>query len=110
MVQLEVTQIIEVENSKAYHAVAAVGGTMAEGARWLVSQADAVRGVEEGRWTFYVRGREGRKIALVVAVAEDGTHYLKGAKDPIDPVTLLLLPRWKSSDINLPTQSSERSA
>ncbi len=110
MVRLEVTHILEAESDKAYRSVAAVGGTMAEGARWLVSLAEAVRGVEEGRWSFYVRGRDDRKIALIVACAEDGTRYLKGAKDPADPVTLLLLPKFNLSEMKLPSRVNEQSA
>jgi len=109
-VRLEVTHILEAESDVAYRAIVAVGGIMPEGARWLVSQADAVRGVEEGRWSFYVRGRGGRKIALVVACADDGTRYLKGPKDPVAPVTLLLLPKFNLSDMNLPSRINKQSA
>ena len=110
VVRLEVTHILEAESDVPYRSVAAVGGTMAEGARWLVSQADAVRGVEEGRWSFYVCGRGGRKISLVVGCAEDGTRYLKGPKDPVDPVTLLLLPKFNLSEMNLPARINKQSA
>jgi len=110
MVRLVVTHILEEKSDVGYRSVAAVGGVMAEGARWLVSQADAVRGIEEGRWTLCVRGRNGRRIPLVVACAEDGTQYLKGPKDPVDPVTLLLLPRFNLSEMNLPTGARGQTA
>lgn len=110
MVKLEVTHILETESEQAYNSIAAIGGAMPDGARWLVSQADAVDGMENGRWAFYVRGRGGRKISLIIATARDGTRYLKGAKDPVDPVTLLLLPKWKLSEMKLSAQSRERSA
>lgn len=101
--RLEVTHIVETDSDKLHRIVAAVGGTTEDGSLWMVSMADAVDGVEQGRWSFFVRGRFGATIELEVAVAADGTQYLKGEKDADGPLTLLLLPRCKPSELRLPT-------
>lgn len=67
------------------------GGVNLDGARWTISEAALIAGIEEGRWRFYVT-RDGADVELVVAVSKYGNKYVKAAEDALHPDTLLALP------------------
>jgi len=70
--------------------IRSVGGVNPNGARWKLSLADAIVGIEAGRWQFYVE-RGGRQIGVIVAT-HNGHKYLKTIADSFQPDNLLALP------------------
>jgi hypothetical protein len=74
-----------------YDRIDYVGGVNADGTRWRMSQPDAVKGVENGTYSFYV-SQNGRTVNVIVAKSAAGHKYLKTAADDIQPNNLLSLP------------------
>lgn len=68
-----------------------VGGVNADGTRWKLSLADAVKGVENGTWRFYTHVN-GKSVWVVVAVSAAGNKYLKTEADGKEENNLLSLP------------------
>ena len=68
-----------------------IGGVNPDGARWQMSEAEAITAIEAGCWAFYVVAA-GCEQPLIVAVSKYGIKYLKGASDGLQPESLLALP------------------
>lgn len=67
-----------------------IGGVNADGTRWNLPLDDAIRGIEDGTWSFYVQAG-GRSVNVIVA-EHNGHKYLKTESDGYSPDNLLSLP------------------
>ena len=74
-----------------YDRITHIGGLNEQGQRWFLTQAEAIMGIENGKWQFHIRFG-GRDIPIVVAVSSDGHKYLKTPADRLHPNNLLTLP------------------
>jgi hypothetical protein len=60
---------------------------------WKLDLDEAIKGVEEGRWKFWTKDKEGNSVWVVVAQRKNGRKYLKTEADGVEPNNLLALPR-----------------
>lgn len=65
-----------------------IGGV--DGTRWTLTRQEAIAGIEDGKWEFYVR-QGGREVDVVVAT-HSGVKYLKTKPDDVNTNNLLSLP------------------
>lgn len=68
-----------------------VGGINPGGKRWLLTQPDAIAGIEDKRWRFWTHANK-KSVWVVVATSRWGHKYLKTEADGDQPDNLLSLP------------------
>jgi hypothetical protein len=67
-----------------------IGGRNADGTRWKLTEDDAIAGIANGQWDFYV-SVGGNAVSLIIATRL-GHKYLKTVADGEQPNNLLSLP------------------
>lgn len=89
--QIRVECIKKTSRTDPHERISNIGGTNPDGTRWKLAEADAIAGIEGGKWTFYVERPQGDRVAVVIATRL-GRRYLKTTADGEQPNNLLALP------------------
>jgi hypothetical protein len=89
-----ITCINKSDRDNPHERITHVGGS--SGAKdgdgpWKITQEEAIRGIENGTWDFYVT-RDSRTVEVIVAESRLGNKYLKTEADDAQPNNLLSLP------------------
>ena len=90
----EVLCVNKSDRFNAHERIVRIGGRNADGTSWRISQEEAIAGIENGKWAFYVN-RGGSVVRVVVAVSRYGHKYLKTEADGEQPDNLLSLPECR---------------
>ncbi len=79
------------DRTSPHERISHIGGRNPNGSPWRLSEAEAISGIEGGRWSFFVERPAGHIVNVVVA-ERLGRKYLKTTADAEQPDNLLALP------------------
>jgi hypothetical protein len=89
---VRISWINKTDRTNAHERISNFGGVNSNGTRWKLTLAEAIAGVQSGKWAFYVEQPAGHRVDVVVAVSASGHKYLKTKADGEQPDNLLALP------------------
>jgi hypothetical protein len=80
------------DNADADRRIQGIGGVNPNGTRWYLSIDDAIKGIQDGKWDFYV-DVQGRRVRVIIGKhTQTGRLYLTTEGDGFPPNNLLKLP------------------
>lgn len=89
-IDLEIKCINKTNRYDPHDRINNIGGIKPGGTPWKLTQPEAIAGIENGTWTFYVR--QGGVAVRVIVATRLGHKYLKTVADGEHPNNLLSLP------------------
>lgn len=86
----EIKCISKSDRYNPHERITHVGGVNQDGSNWKLPQHEAIQGILEGKWNFFVK-QGGRIADVVVSTSRFGYKYLKTEADGEQPDNLLSL-------------------
>jgi len=92
MITVRITCINKTDRTSAWERIKSIGGVNPDGKRWKLTLNEAIGGIENKTYAFYVERPAGDRVNVVVAKSAAGNNYLKTTADGDQPNNLLSLP------------------
>ena len=89
-IRVQVSCINKSDRYNPHERIISIGGLNPDGGRWRLSEQEAIAGIEQGKWSFFVH-RGGLEVDVIIATRL-GHKYLKTQNDGEQPDNLLSLP------------------
>ncbi|MBE0626430.1 MAG: DUF3892 domain-containing protein [Burkholderiales bacterium] len=89
LTQFQIKCINKAERNAPYEHIRSISGFNPTGARWILTQEQAIQGIEAGKWSFYV-SVNGATDDILIANSS-GNKYLKAKSESEQPARLLSL-------------------
>jgi hypothetical protein len=86
----EIKCINKSDRMNPHERIVSIGGVNPDGSMWKLAQEQAIAGIEQGKWTFFVKVQN-QIVTVVIAVSRFGNKYLKTVADGEHPNNLLSL-------------------
>jgi Protein of unknown function (DUF3892) len=90
----EILCINKSDRPNPHERILTIGGRNGDGKQWTLSQPEAIQGILDNKWHFYVR-QGGSTVNVIVATSRFGHKYLKTVADGEMPDNLLSLPECR---------------
>jgi hypothetical protein len=90
IIRVEIRCINKSDRQNPHERIRSVGGVNSSGARWKLSEDEAILGIKIGKYSFWTSG--GGRTAEVIVASHMGREYLKTTADGVRPDNLLALP------------------
>jgi hypothetical protein len=87
----QVSCISKLNRLSTHERITRIGGRNTDGSAWGLSQQEAISGIENGTWQFYVR-QNGLATNVIVSISRLGHKYLTTERDGESQNNLLSLP------------------
>lgn len=84
----QVRCIIRGSGPGAENRIQGIGGVDYDHSPWQLSQDEAVAGIDDGSWTFYVKDSGGAPVSVLAASTEAGVRFLATESDETLPLLL----------------------
>jgi hypothetical protein len=88
---LQIRCINKTDRMNPHERIRNVGGLNDDNTRWKLSVSDAIAGIKQGKYKFWV-SVAGKSVWVVIARSAYGNEYLKTEADGEQPNNLLSLP------------------
>ena len=72
----EIKCINKSDGTNIHERILNIGGINNDGTRWKITETEAISGIEEGKWNFYVSNGIS-KVNVIIAKSASGFKYLK---------------------------------
>ena len=87
---VQVSCINKADRQDRWDRISHVGGNNDDGTRWRMTQADAIKAIEDGKYAFYTH--VGGESSWIIVASREGRKYLKTEADTTTKDNLLSLP------------------
>lgn len=90
-IRVQIRCINKSDRYNPHERILSIGGINSDGSRWKLTQQQAVEGIENKQYSFYVI-QNGRSVEVIVSTSAYGNKYIKTEADGEQPNNLLSLP------------------